>query len=56
MVKADDLGALVLPPMPAFYHQPETIEDIIDQTVGKVFDYLELEHALFRRWGEKPNG
>ncbi len=56
MVKAADLGALILPPMPAFYHQPETIEDIIDQTIGKAFDYLELEHNLFRRWGEKPAG
>lgn len=53
MVKADDLGAMILPPMPAFYHRPETIEDIIDQTVGKVFDYFDLEHRLFRRWGEK---
>ena len=52
MVKADELGALVLPPMPAFYHKPETINDIIDQTIGKAFDYLGLQHQLFRRWGE----
>jgi 4-hydroxy-3-polyprenylbenzoate decarboxylase len=51
MAKAADLGAHILPPMPAFYHKPESIEDIIDQTIGKVFDYLELEHHLFRRWG-----
>lgn len=56
MVKAADMGALILPPMPAFYHQPQSIEEIIDQTIGKVFDYLELEHQLFRRWGEKPGG
>jgi 4-hydroxy-3-polyprenylbenzoate decarboxylase len=54
MVKAADLGAMILPPMPAFYHKPKTIEDIIDQTIGKAFDYLGLEHKLFRRWGEKP--
>jgi 4-hydroxy-3-polyprenylbenzoate decarboxylase len=53
LAKAADLGAMILPPMPAFYHQPETIEDIIDQTIGKAFDYFELEHNLFRRWGEK---
>ena len=52
MVKAADLGAMILPPMPAFYHQPKTIEDLIDQTIGKAFDYLGLEHRLFRRWGE----
>jgi 4-hydroxy-3-polyprenylbenzoate decarboxylase len=55
MAKADELGALVAPPMPAFYHRPKTIEDLIDQTVGKVFDYFDLDHRLFRRWGEKPD-
>lgn len=55
MVKAADLGAHILPPMPAFYHQPQSIDDIIDQTVGKVFDYFDLEHQLFRRWGEKKS-
>jgi 4-hydroxy-3-polyprenylbenzoate decarboxylase len=54
LLKAADLGALILPPMPAFYHRPDTIDDLIDQTVGKVFDYFELDHHLFRRWGEKP--
>jgi flavin prenyltransferase len=56
MVKAADLGAHILPPMPAFYHKPETIEEIIDQTIGKVFDYLELDHRLFRRWEGKTPG
>lgn len=55
LVKAADLGALILPPMPAFYHGPKTIEDLLDQTIGKIFDYFELEHRLFRRWGE-PRG
>ena len=54
MVRAADLGAMILPPIPAFYHKPKTIEDIIDQTIGKAFDYLDLEHKLFRRWGETP--
>ena len=35
MARAADLGALILPPMPAFYHKPQTIEDIVDQTIGK---------------------
>ncbi|MGC9196186.1 MAG: UbiX family flavin prenyltransferase [Syntrophobacteraceae bacterium] len=50
MGMAADLGALILPPMPSFYHLPKTIEEIIDQTVGKVFDYFEIEHELFKRW------
>jgi 4-hydroxy-3-polyprenylbenzoate decarboxylase len=44
------MGAHILPPVPSFYHQPKTIDDIINQTIGKVFDYLGIEHDLFRRW------
>ena len=43
-------GAIVLPPVPAFYHRPKTIEDLIDQTVGKVLDQFDIEHNLFQRW------
>jgi 4-hydroxy-3-polyprenylbenzoate decarboxylase len=53
LVKAADLGAMILPPMPAFYPNPNSIEEIIDHTIGKTFDYFEIEHQLFRRWGEK---
>lgn len=56
MVKAADFGAHILPPMPAFYHKPQTIEEIIDQTIGKAFDYLDLEHNLFRRWAGEESG
>ncbi len=52
MTLAAEMGAHILPPVPSFYHQPETIEDIIDQTIGKVFDYMGIEHDLFKRWGE----
>ena len=47
---AADMGAHILPPVPSFYHHPKTIEDIIDQTIGKIFDYFGIEHALFQRW------
>lgn len=47
-------GGIILPPMPAFYHQPKTIEDIIDQTVGKILDQFNLEHNLFHRWHGRP--
>jgi 4-hydroxy-3-polyprenylbenzoate decarboxylase len=50
MTMAADMGAHILPPVPSFYHQPKTIQDIIDQSIGKVFDYLGIEHELFRRW------
>ena len=50
MTMAADMGAHILPPVPSFYHQPKTLQDIIDQSIGKVFDYLSIEHELFRRW------
>ena len=43
-------GATVLPPVPAFYHQPETIADLLNQTAGKVLDQFGISHQLFRRW------
>ena len=52
MTMAADMGAHILPPVPSFYHKPKTIDDIIDQTIGKVFDFLGIKHDLFQRWGE----
>jgi 4-hydroxy-3-polyprenylbenzoate decarboxylase len=53
MMQAAEIGAHILPPSPSFYHRPKTIEDIIDQTIGKILDYLGIEHHLFTRWGEE---
>lgn len=54
MARCADLGATILPPMPSFYHGPQCIQDIINQSIGKVLDQLGIEHNLFRRWGSKP--
>lgn len=51
MLRAADLGAFILPPMPAFYHHPATIQDLVRETVGRALDLLGVEHALARRWG-----
>jgi 4-hydroxy-3-polyprenylbenzoate decarboxylase len=56
MTMAADMGAHILPPVPSFYHMPKTIDDIIDQTIGKIFDYLGIEHDLFKRWGDETKG
>jgi 4-hydroxy-3-polyprenylbenzoate decarboxylase len=53
LTMAADMGAHILPPVPSFYHMPKTIEDIIDQTIGKVLDFMGIEHDLFNRWGEE---
>lgn len=50
MTKAAAQGAVILPPMPAFYHRPRTIEEIVDQTVGKVLDQFGIDGRLFMRW------
>lgn len=51
MLRATDMGAIVFPPLPAFYHRPKTVEDIVDHTVGRVLDLFDIDHALFERWG-----
>lgn len=45
-----EMGAVIFPPVPAFYHKPKTIQDIIDHTIGKVLDLFNIEHNLFQRW------
>ena len=53
LTMAADMGAHILPPVPSFYHMPKTIDDIIDQTIGKILDFMGIEHDLFRRWGDE---
>jgi 4-hydroxy-3-polyprenylbenzoate decarboxylase len=45
-----EMGAVIMPPAPAFYHRPQTIQDIVDHTVGKMLDIFGIEHTLFQRW------
>lgn len=50
MSKVVELGGVILPPIPAFYHFPRMIKDLIDHTVGKVLDIMGIEHSLYKRW------
>jgi polyprenyl P-hydroxybenzoate/phenylacrylic acid decarboxylase-like protein len=50
MQTVTEAGATVLPPVPAFYHQPKTIDDLLVHTCGKVLDQFGIGHDLFRRW------
>jgi 4-hydroxy-3-polyprenylbenzoate decarboxylase len=54
MARLSEMGAIILPPVPAFYHQPQTVQDIIDHTVGKILDIFGIKHDLFRRWSGYP--
>lgn len=56
MMRAADMGAVILPPVPAFYHVPRTIEGIIDQTIGKILDLFSIEHHLYKRWNGEHGG
>lgn len=47
-------GALMLPPMPAFYNNPATVDDIIDHTVARILDQFGLDHGLAKRWHGIP--
>ena len=51
MLRATDYGAQILPPSPAFYHGRQTLDEVIDQTVGRALDCLGLQHELVPRWG-----
>lgn len=51
LTRAAEMGAHIAPPMPAFYHRPQTLDDIINQSVGKILDYMDISHNLFKRWG-----
>lgn len=55
MARAADCGAVILPPMPAFYHKPEKIMDIIHQSIGKALDQVGIQHQLFARWAGHGN-
>ena len=50
MTKVATVGGIILPPMPAYYNLPKTMDDIINHTVGKILDQFDLEHTLFTRW------
>lgn len=52
MTQAAELGAVIMPPMPAFYHRPATLDDLINQTVNRVLDQLDMDlpEDLFTRW------
>jgi 4-hydroxy-3-polyprenylbenzoate decarboxylase len=52
MARASEMGAIIMPPVPAFYHRPRTLDDILNQTINRVLDILDIElgEDLFRRW------
>ena len=56
LLALSEMGAVIAPPVPAFYIKPESVDDIVNQTVGRVLDLFELESGLVSRWGEGKVG
>jgi 4-hydroxy-3-polyprenylbenzoate decarboxylase len=55
MTAVTEMGGIIYPPLPGFYHRPQTIAEMVDHTVGRVLDLFEVSHALTPRWsGLKP--
>ncbi len=52
MLRLSRMGVVILPPNPAFYHHPKTIEDLVDFIVARILDQLRIPHQLAPRWGE----
>ncbi|MDA8428898.1 MAG: UbiX family flavin prenyltransferase [Geobacteraceae bacterium] len=55
MLRLSRLGARLVPAMPAFYHKPESLDDMVNFVVGKALDMLGVEHRLFKRWGDNDS-
>lgn len=56
MLALAEMGGVILPPMPAFYPRPRTIDDIVNHTVGRVLDRFGIPHALVAEWTGAPRG
>ncbi|MBK1699321.1 UbiX family flavin prenyltransferase [Rhodovibrio salinarum] len=52
MLAVSEMGAILAPPVPAFYAQPQSLEEMVDQSVGRVLDLFEIDVGSVRRWGE----
>ena len=55
LYEAAQLGAVIAPPMPAFYNHPKTIDDLVNHSIGRVLDLFGLDPGILKRW-EGPNG
>jgi 4-hydroxy-3-polyprenylbenzoate decarboxylase len=53
MTAVTEMGAIVMPPVPAFYARPQSLDEMVDHTVGRALDLFDIELGLVRRWGEE---
>lgn len=55
MTSVTEMGGIIYPPLPAFYHQPQTITDIVNQSISRVIDLLEIPQSTAQRWSGLPS-
>ncbi len=54
LMRLAEIGAVIFPPVPAFYSRPKSVDDIVNHTVGRILDFFDVEHSLYTPWeGEK---
>jgi 4-hydroxy-3-polyprenylbenzoate decarboxylase len=56
MIAASESGAVIMPPVPGYYHRPKTIDDIVNQTVGRALDLFDIDAGVVKRWRAAPPG
>ena len=54
MAALSEIGAIIAPPVPAFYAKPDSLDDVVEHTVGRVLDLFGIDIGVVRRWGEDP--
>jgi flavin prenyltransferase len=54
MTALSEMGAVIAPPVPAFYAKPQSLDEMVDQTLGRVLDLFGIDAGIVRRWGEAP--
>jgi 4-hydroxy-3-polyprenylbenzoate decarboxylase len=54
MTALSEIGAIIAPPVPAFYAKPDSLEDMVDHTVGRALDLFDIDVGVVNRWGEQP--
>jgi flavin prenyltransferase len=55
MTALSEMGAIIAPPVPAFYAKPNTLEEMVDHTVGRVLDLFDIDVGVAHRWGEQED-
>ena len=56
MLQLAEMGAVIAPPVPAFYARPNTLDEMVDHTLGRVLDLFDIETGTVRRWRDTPGG